>query len=352
MHIQINAELLSKDLKNVAYIVSKFKQESELASVKLQTIDNSLVVTISNDHDKAVITVPCTIQESGECFVVAHKFIGAIQSFIGDVELVCTDKHLTLEQQYIKIKLPLVAHNPLCDVFNRVTFDNTYKICGSILNNMVSIVSPFADVDEKVIISGINMLISGSSFQVRACHNAAMAVSTHHNKDTSNGNANITVKTSTMQAIGKLFADEDIEIKTADSLVCFVGKSCVLYTRTIRGVYPPIEKLIEDESLCKVNMSRQLLETCLRRILVVKTLSKRLNVLISDNIMTVNYDQVLTDKLYIDHTGQETQFAVNYEYLLTVLRVFNGAQIAFAVTPTRKLQFFDDQNIIIISPLC
>lgn len=352
MHVQINAELLSKDLKNVAYIVSKLKQDSELSSILLQTSNESLVVTLSNEHDKAIITLPCVVLQQGECFVTAHKFIGVVQSFSQTIELMLSNSSLIVQQDKVKIKLPVVASNPLCSVFSNVTFAEKFTIDGSVLDDMVSTVAPFADVDANSVISGINMSIKESCLRIQACHNAAMAIATRRCDSSQSKQLDITLKTETMQAISKLFSNEDIEVGVVSSIVCFIGHSCVLYTRAIYGAYPPIENIIENDIICDSRISRQLFEKCLRRVLIVKTLCKRLNTSIANQIMTVNYEQSLTEKLPVAQQGQDIRFSVNYEYLLTVLRVLNTSTLNLRITSTSKLQFVDDNNIIIISPLC
>lgn len=352
MHVQISAELLSRDLKNVAYIVSKFKQEGELSSIMLQATKENLVVTLSNDHDKAVITLPCIVIEQGKCFVTAHKFIGVIQSFSQTIDLIQTDKYLTLQQDKTKIKLPLVGNNPLCDAFTQTTFTEKFTIDGSVLDNMVATVAPFADTDVNTIISGINVSIRESCLQIQACHNAAMAIATRQCDISNDGCANFTLKAETMQAISKLFAGEDVEVRATESIVCFVGSSCTLYTRAIYGMYPPIEKIIENESVCSVQIPRQSLEKCLRRVLIVKTLCKRLTMLIATQMMTINYEQSLTESLEVKQEKENVQLTVNYEYLLTVLRVLSSNTLELHITPTSKLKFVDKDNIIIISPLC
>lgn len=353
MHIKIDAALLAKNLKNTGYIVSKFKEESALACVHLRTDKNTVIVTLSNDNDKAIINLPCSVIEQGECYVTAHKFIGAIQSFVDEVELYQQDKIFTIKQGKIKINLPTVQSGIYSTAFSNFQSQCSFTIDGCKFNNMISIVSPFVDVTMQNIISGINIQVQNNWIKMQACHNAAMAVSTHKCECDDNCNVNLTLKVETLQAIGRLFADEDIVVSIADRTIQFVGETCTLFTRVLSGNFPPIEKLVEKDKVCAIKLNRQLLEKCLRRILIVKTLNKRIDIDITDNTMLITYEKALQESFdNIEQLFDNVRLAVNYELLLDALRVFNGAVLTIEITPMHKLKIIDENNIISICPLC
>ena len=98
MHIQIDSLLLSKNLKNTIYIVRQSKDDNRSACIYLHAADNRLTIVLTNECDKAIITLPCTILEEGECYVTAHKFVGLLQSFTGQIDLIKGNSTLQIKQ--------------------------------------------------------------------------------------------------------------------------------------------------------------------------------------------------------------------------------------------------------------
>lgn len=352
MYIKIDATILAKYLKNTAYIVSKFKEESSLACVHLKTKEDGLVLILNGDTDKAVITLPCSIVEQGECYVTANKFIGLMQSFTGEIELIQIDKGLSVKQDKIKINLPLIKDCPLDTSFTKMQFDNEFTLDGDVLDSMIGVVSPFIDKTSKTILGGINLQLKNGAIKARTCHNAAMAMSVFKCRAEEDHSFEATLKVETLQAISKIFAEDEITISSNESVIRFASEDCMIYTRTLSGKYPPIESAIEKEEACDLTINSQVLDKCLRRILIVKTLDKRINLQVKEDKVIVSYGKLLTEELPIEKSGEDINLAVNYEYLLDVLRVMNGAKTQIKITPAKKLKFVDKNNIVIVCPLC
>lgn len=354
MYIKIDAALLAKYLKNTSYIVSKFDKNSALACVYLKTNQDTLVVTLSSEKDKAVITLPCSVIEQGECCVTAHKFINVMQSFVGEVELHVLNNIFTIQQGKIKISLSLIKNSVHNSLFENFKGQYSFVIDGEKLNNMTNTVSPFVDSLEQNVISGINIRVQDNQIKMQTCHNAAMATSTYKCECNNECQINSTLKVETLRAIGNLFVDENITVEADDTTLRFVGERCVLYTKVLNGKFPPIEQLVEKNIICAFELNRLSLEKCLRRVLIVKTSeNKRINMNISDNAILITYENTLQE--LFDNIKQQlnnTQIAVNYEYLLDVLRVLDDSVLKIEITLTRKLKISNKNNIILICSLC
>ena len=352
MYIKIDAAILAKYLKNTAYIVSKFKDDSSLACVHLKTKEDGLVLILNSDSDKAVITLPCSVIEQGECYVTANRFIGLVQSFVGEIELIQIDAGLSIKQDKIKINLPLVKNCPLDTSFLKMQFDNEFTMDGDVLDSMVGVVSPFADKISQSVLSGVNLQLKNSAIKARTCHNAAMAVSAFKCKAEEECTFEATLKVETLQAISRIFTEDEITISSNVGVVRFASEDCMIYTRVLSGKYPPIESAVEKEAVCSLTINSQILDKCLRRILIVKTQDKRINLEIQEDKVIISYGNLLREELPIQHEGSAINLAINYEFLLDVLRVMGGAKTTIEVTNTKKMKFVDQHNMIVICPLC
>lgn len=353
MRVKMNIDLLSKYLKNTAYIVTQFKDESGFAHIGLQTVDkDQLVVTLSSDSDKAVITIPCEVIEHGTCSVTASKFIGITQGLIGVVELAKVNQVLSIKQNLITINLPLIRGDLLDTSFANAKFENEFTVEGDVLNKITNTVSPFVEKVEKGILQGVNLLIGNRQLKARACHNAAMAVSTYMCNDCDFEPISITMRIEALRAISKIFANEVVSIACSAGAVRVVGVSCTFYARLICGTYPSIERIIEDAHVTSLSVDRLAIENCLKHILAIKTQAKKVILDINEDQAAISYETLLFESFKVQQEGRCLKVAVNYEYLLDILRVFNKAELHISITPTFKLKFVDRNDIIIVCPLC
>lgn len=351
MRVLINSTVLAKILKSISYITNKFKEESSFACIRIETQDDKLILTLGSQSDKAIITLPCSVIEQGSCYVPVHKFVGIIQSFTEEIELATDNTKVIVRQNKTTVILPTIVGEILSSSFGNHQYGDEFMLNSSKFYDAVTTVSPFADLESQSPIAGINLTFnSDGHLTLRGCHNAAMSIA-HCDCQASGLNpVSCTARVECLQAVGKIFAGDNITVKVSNSSICFSNQYCTLYSSLLFGTYPPIDKLIETDHKCSLILNKQQLERCLQRIQAVKTTCKRLNLIIKENSLELLYERAVSEILDITQ-GIPVELAINYEYLTTVLRTLNVSNLTVNITNSLKLQFVAQNKIIIVCPL-
>ncbi len=349
MRVEVDANLIAYNLKNVAYIVSEFKGDSVLGRMLIKALNDKITFSLVGICDRAIIDIPCKVLEAGELCIDANKFIGIIQSFDGNVTIHSTVSKVFIQQNSVKVSLQLFE----CKEFDGLTINSTFEECGNLPSNLlercINIVSPWIETKDKGVLGGLHLKLKDKILTTYGCNQAAAGITNNiiNNKAT----FAFTVKTQALHAASRLFKDEDIKLSLSSSSVCFEGEYCKLYTHLMQGQYPPIEKIlqIESQKTSTLSIDRSALEKCLKRLFVLKTLDKRFTMSIENNNMTVTYDNVLQENIDIECEVENIKIAVNYEYLSNILKICNNKQIDMKISTNNNIIYNGEDFVIMIA---
>ncbi|WP_456271353.1 DNA polymerase III subunit beta [Bacillus sp. AK031] len=359
MEFFIGSDMLKKVLNIVARAVSEPTANPALSGVKITAADNCIVVTggdgditivreipLGNDYTSGRIIEPGTLLVPSKYF---HELIKKLPNSTR-INVRKNNRHIKITAGEIETTLSVMDEEDYPSLPG-ISEENGVTMKGSLLIEMIRETQfAAAKVNSRAVLTGVNWLFSKNSLTMIATNSQRMALRKTVLNSTVTGSFILPVK-----ALGELVNSIDkhqfISIYPNENSMAFRGKDILFYTRLISGNYPDVSRIIPEESVTELVVSRSLLLQGVDRANLLASQWKHNNVTLSlteDGKMQIasNITEVgqITERIKLqDIKGdKELQISLDGKFLAETLKSINEEMVS--------LTFGGNLRPVIITP--
>lgn len=338
MHFFVLKENIDKALSVAGRNISSRPQLPILANILIQTQDGQIKLTTTNLNLGVVITIPAKIEKKGETTIpgkLLADFISTISAekleFIleGTNLVIKTPKNQTSFTTIPPGEFPPSPAKP--EAKNKFPFKKIKDAVGRVVFA--------ASVDEaRPILTGVKTVLTSGKLVLSATDGYRLSLESLE-LDNKNNDFKINIPAVTLSEVVRIA----LELKTEEigfsiienkNQAVFTLANAILFTRIIDGEFPNIEKIIptsfktqvvvEKEQFAQAVKTASLFARGAANIIKIKIEKEGLR-------LSANTPQVGQNEDFVDAkvTGEETEIAFNYRFLLDLLANFPDENLVF-----------------------
>ncbi len=335
MKVSITREKLQEGLAAVAGSIPTRTTLPVLSNILLETEDGGLRLS-GTDLDTAVsIRVPADIEAGGSITAPARKLAEIARELPpAPVGLTTQGDAVLISSGRSRFRLNGLAKDEF-PAFPSVSFDDSWKIGGRELNQLISHVSFAVSTEEtRPILNGVLWELRGDEMRMVATNGHRLAKMTIARAG-GGGEGELIVPPKALQQVQKLFKpDEEVEIARSENHLGFRGGSVQIYTRLIEGPYPNYEQVIPKDNDKILIADKAALTGAIRRMAIVasdQTHRIRLSVggpMMKFSVQTPDLGEG-SEELPVEYDGDPIEIGFNANYLLELLRYMPTDEVKF-----------------------
>jgi DNA polymerase-3 subunit beta len=335
--------VLLKEISVAQEIVSSKNVISILSNIYLEAENDSLVIKATDLKVNFETKIPVTVLESGFVTVYGDKFLNILGSNPeGELEFESKDGKFSIKTSVKKVKFQLksIASDkfPEFPVSGADYFEFSVKSLKEMINQTVFAVS---DDENRYYMNGIFLEKNEGKLVMVATDGRRLA---YISKDAGQIKdfAGVIVPPKILNIITKRAGDEGmVEISITDKIIFVRFGSYSLSSVLFEGQFPNYRKVIPEEQIYTLTVSRVEILDALRRVsLMVEQKSHRIYLGIKPDGMEIYSEESETgdakEEIPCKYQGEEISLAVNYRYIEEPLKVMNNSEICFRFSGTNK----------------
>jgi DNA polymerase III subunit beta len=266
MEIFIDSDKLKKVLNIVARAVADTKTNPVLSGVKIEAANGRIVVT-GGDEEITIVREISLGDDKSERILEAGTILVPIKYFHELIKKLPNQTIINIKKNNRQINITAGEIETTLSGMDeedypslpRFSEENGVTIKGSLLIEMIKETQfAAAKVNSRAVLTGVNWLFSENTLTMIATNTQRMALRKTTLNSTVSGSFILPVK-----ALGDLVNSIDkhqfISIYPSENSMVFKGKDILFYTRLISGTYPDISRIIPEESITELVVSRSLL---------------------------------------------------------------------------------------------
>ena len=336
MKVSITREKLQEGLAAVAGSIPTRTTLPVLSNILLETEDGGLRLS-GTDLDTAVsIRVAADIEAGGSITAPARKLAEIARELPpAPVGLTTQGDAVLISSGRSRFRLNGLAKDEF-PAFPSVSFDDSWKISGRELNQLISHVSFAVSTEEtRPILNGVLWELRGEEMRMVATNGHRLAKMTISRADGGGGEGELIVPPKALQQVQKLFGpDEEVEIARSENHLGFRGGSVQIYTRLIEGPYPNYDQVIPKDNDKFLIADKAALNGAIRRMAIVasdQTHRIRLSVggpMMKFSVQTPDLGEG-SEELPVEYEGDPIEIGFNANYLLELLRYMPTDEVKF-----------------------
>ena len=264
MKIKIKRNLLMEELNKVSKALSSKNIIPVLAGIKFELIDNSLVLTAS-DND---ITIQTRVQADDKDLIIEKEGSIVIQGrYILDIVRKLPDDYINIEViDSVKILIYTDSSEFNLNGINTSEYpdidltpnENSITLSGKDINDIVTQTCFATSTDEsKPTLTGINMKFLGNMIECNSTDSYRLSrkfvkISDDKIKD----NFNIIVPSRNILEFSKIINEKDtVLLYIFENKVLFITENSIFQSRLINGTYPNTSNLIPTDPVLTVTLN-------------------------------------------------------------------------------------------------
>ncbi|MCF7929824.1 MAG: DNA polymerase III subunit beta, partial [Spirochaetales bacterium] len=150
--------------------------------------------------------------------------------------------------------------------------------------------------------------------------------------------------------VRKLASGEgNVQTAVTEKNIFFRFDNRKLFSALIEGQFPNYRRVIPDNQTNSVTVGKDDLETALKRVaLLVEQKSKRIYLSVNGDVLRINSEDSeigkASEEIPCTYGGEETTFALNYQYLMDPLRVMDEKTIRLRFTEPSKAMTLEGES--------
>jgi len=350
MKVSITRERLQEGLAAVAGSIPTRTTLPVLSNLLLETEDGGLRLS-GTDLDTAVtIRVPAEVEMGGAITAPAKKLQEMARELPpAMVILAAQGEAVTISAGRSRFRLNGIPRDEF-PAFPSVAFDQSWRVTGRELNQLISHVSFAVSTEEtRPILNGVLWELRPEEMRMVATNGHRLAKMTIARTGGGGGEGDLIVHPRALQQVQKLFkADEEVEVARSENHLAFRGANVQIYTRLIEGPYPNYDQVIPKDNDKVLIVDRAGLTAAIRRMAIVasdQTHRIRMGIggpVIKFSVQTPDLGEG-SEELPGEYDGDPMEIGFNANYLLELLR--------YMTTDEVKLTFKAPERAATMEPL-
>lgn len=336
MKVSITREKLQEGLAGIAGSIPTRTTLPVLSNLLLEAEDGALRLS-GTDLDTAVsIRVPAEVESPGAITAPAKKLQEIARELSpGPVTMGVQGDAITIHGGRSRFRLHGLAKDEF-PAFPTVSFDESWKVSGKELNQLISHVAFAVSTEEtRPILNGVLWEVRGEEMRMVATNGHRLAKMTIP-RSGAGGEGELIVPPRALAQVQKLFGpDELVEISRSENHLGFRGDNVQVFTRLIEGPYPNYNQVIPRDNDKILIADRNALIAAIRRMAIVASdQTHRIRFALGGPMMkfTVQTPDLgdASEELPIDYQGEPLEIGFNANYLLELLRFVPTAEVKFS----------------------
>ncbi len=348
MNFQINKDTLLNNLIVAQKALSNKTPNPALQGIKLDVLDDHLVITTSNSDIAIKLTVKdpsLSIQSKGSVLIPGKYFIEIVRKLDGlKVSLsMAADNMLRIEADRSDITLNMMD----LEDYPELQFSEKVKSIKINVRVLKTIIRQTAfatsSIENRPILTGVNFKIEGNKLKAIATDSYRLSQKEIELED-SYEPLNIIIPGRSLEELIKVLENNNdtVELHFDHSKILFKYNNLLFQSRLLEGNYPETSKLIPTDFPTVIKFNKENLSTAIERAsllssrdgnnAIVKLALRRDNIVeITSNSPEIG--KVLEEVYPVDEiVGQPFKIAFSSKYILDALKIFNSSEVSVNFT--------------------
>jgi DNA polymerase-3 subunit beta len=335
--------VLLKEISVAEEIISSKNVISILSNIYLEAVNDSLIIKATDLKVNFETKIRVTVLESGFVTVFRDKFLNILGSNPeGELEFEFKEGKFTIKTEVKKVKFQLKSMAsdkfPEFPVSEAEYFEFPIKGFKEMITQTVFAVS---DDENRYYMNGIFLEKTEGKLVMVATDGRRLAY-IRKDADQIKDFSGIIVPPKILNIITKRAGDEGmIEISITDKIIFVRFGDYNLSSVLFEGQFPNYRKVIPEEQIYSLTVSRVEILDALRRVsLIKKKKSHRIYLGIKPNGMEIYSEESeigdAKEEIPCKYEGEEISLAMNYRYIEEPLKVMNNSEICFRFSGNNK----------------
>ena len=326
MKFTITRENLQEGLNAVGGSIPTRTTLPVLSNILIETEEGGVRLS-GTDLDTAVsVHVPADVKEPGAITAPARKLQEIARELPPSPADVATQGDgINITSGRTRFRLNGLPKDEF-PAFPAVSFDDSWRLTGKQLNQLISHVSFAVSTEEtRPILNGVLWELKESETRMVATNGHRLAKMTLP-RDGGTGTGELIVHPKALTQVQKLFSpDDEVEVGRSENHLGFRGRGVLIYTRLIEGPYPNYEQVIPKDNDKILVMEKAPLIRAIRRMAIVasdQTHRIRLSLAgpaLKFSVQTPDLGEA-SEELTVEYDGEPIEIGFNANYLLELLR--------------------------------
>jgi DNA polymerase-3 subunit beta len=371
MNFQINKDTLLNSLITAQKALSNKTPNPALQGIKLDVLEDSLVITTSNSDIAIRLSVKdqsLEVKTVGSVLIPGKYFIEIIRKLDGlkvSLSLVA-DNMLRIEADRSDITLNMMD----LDDYPELEFSEKVKSIKINVRTLKTIIRQTAfatsSIENRPILTGVNFKISGNKLKAIATDSYRLSQKEIELTETYE-TLNIIIPGRSLEELIKVLENnnETVEMHFDRSKILFKYRNLLFQSRLLEGNYPETSKLVPTDFPIVIKFNKENLSTAIERASLLSNRDGNNSIvklaLRQDNIVEISSNspeigKVLEEVYPVDQIeGSPIKIAFSSKYILEALKVFNSSEVTINFTgeirPFILKGEYDENMIQLILPV-
>ena len=371
MNFQINKDTLLNSLITAQKALSNKTPNPALQGIKLDVLEDSLVITTSNSDIAIRLSVKdqsLDVKTVGSVLIPGKYFIEIIRKLDGlkvSLSLVA-DNMLRIEADRSDITLNMMD----LDDYPELEFSEKVKSIKINVRTLKTIIRQTAfatsSIENRPILTGVNFKIEGNKLSAIATDSYRLSQKQIELTETYES-LNIIIPGRSLEELMKVLENnnEIVEMHFDRSKILFKYANLLFQSRLLEGNYPETSKLVPTDFPIVIKFNKESLATAIERASLLSSRDGNNSIvklnLRPDNIVEITSNspeigKVLEEVYPVDEIkGTPIKIAFSSKYILEALKVFNSSEITVNFTgeirPFVLKGEYDENMIQLILPV-
>ncbi len=273
MRLLVPSKLLNDALKKVLNVVANRTTMAILNNVLLETKDNQLWLTTSDNEITIVTTIDATVEKSGQTTIPAKKFAQIVGTFPDGIVTLDTNDQLITTISCGRALFKIMGLDP-ASFPKQIEFDGEQEIILQKLElakNLRKISYAMSNDPSRVVLNGILLSIRDCTMTTVATDGRRLAmVEKVFDSNKNLIDSDIIMPTKVVNELQKLLESEgEIIIKLSQSYVQFIIPGTILTSKLVDGTYPNYRQVIPASFNNSVILPREEFSEVMNRVSMV-----------------------------------------------------------------------------------
>ena len=362
MKITVARKELAENLKFVNKACAVKSQMPILSGICLSAAESCLELQATDTTLGIIAKIPANVEETGVTVLVGKYFLEIISKLTGDTVTISTAENLA-EITSEGTKYNLLKMDAEDFPKNRQEENlQTFTLPQRKLKNLIRRTYFSAAKDEsRPIFTGVLLKNDGEKVTLAATNTHRLAVATEKFSETID-EFEFIVPAKVLQEISAMLGDGgEIKISYTGKTASFIFANYLVTARLIEGMYPPFERLLNEEKNIFATVEVAELKNALERVAIIAKESEYETVALqfADNELKISAtsNDIGKAEEYVsaEIAGGEIEIAFNVNYWLDVLKVLDAEKIIIGLTkplaPAEVKIVGDDSFQYIVTPV-
>lgn len=342
-------------VKSATPILSGIYLSATESRLEMQATDNTLGI---------IAKIPANVEENGTTVLVGKYFLEIISKLNGNTVTISTNENFaeisSEGTKYNLLKLDAEDFPKIRQEENLQSFTLSQRKLKKLIRRTY-FSADFSKDASRPIFTGVLFKFDGEKLTLAATNTHRLAVATEKNS-ASIEEFEFLVPAKILQEISAMLGDGDeIKINYTGKTANFIFANYLVTARLVKGMYPPFERLLNEEKNIFATIDVVELKKALERVAIIAKESEYETVALrfADSELKISASSNDIGKaeevVQAEITGGELEIAFNINYWLDVLKVLGAGKIIIGMTKPlapAEVKIVDDYSFqYIVTPV-